>query len=100
MADSTPDPDRARAARKIADIAPGELKRTFGEKLTFCGGLSTQDLLVRATADEVGREVQEVGDVQAAAVPVVVRGVEIEARRRRRGVDIGERQREGVGPLR
>jgi uroporphyrinogen decarboxylase len=34
-----------------------ELKRRFGEELTFCGGLGTQELLVSANPDEVRREV-------------------------------------------
>jgi uroporphyrinogen decarboxylase len=34
------------------------LKREFGAQLTFCGGLSTQGLLVSATPDEVRREVR------------------------------------------
>jgi uroporphyrinogen decarboxylase len=32
---------------------PAELKREFGSDLTFMGGVDTQDLLPRATADEV-----------------------------------------------
>lgn len=38
------------------DIA--ELKEQFGATLTFCGGLGTQDLLVRAAPAEVRAEVQ------------------------------------------
>ena len=34
------------------------LKKEFGKHLTFCGGVSTQDLLVSATPDQVRREVQ------------------------------------------
>ncbi len=34
-----------------------ELKRTFGDRLTFCGGLGTQNVLVSATPDEVRDEV-------------------------------------------
>jgi uroporphyrinogen decarboxylase len=34
------------------------LKRDFGRRLTFCGGVRTQDLLVRATPDEIRREVR------------------------------------------
>jgi uroporphyrinogen decarboxylase len=34
-----------------------ELKRTFGRRLTFCGGLGTQSLLARARPEQVGREV-------------------------------------------
>jgi len=43
-----------------------ELKRTFGRHLTFCGGLGTQDLLVRGTPAEIRAEVrrlqQEMGE--------------------------------------
>lgn len=35
-----------------------ELKRTFGERLSFCGGLGTQDLLPGATPQQVGRQVR------------------------------------------
>jgi uroporphyrinogen decarboxylase len=35
-----------------------ELKREFGRHLTFCGGLGTQGLLVRATAQEIRDEVR------------------------------------------
>ncbi len=34
------------------------LKKQFGEHLTFCGGISTQDLLVSGTPDQVRSEVQ------------------------------------------
>lgn len=34
------------------------LKKEFGKHLTFCGGISTQDLLVSGTPDQVRREVQ------------------------------------------
>lgn len=34
-----------------------DLKRAFGDKLTFCGGLGTQDLLPDATPQKVGEEV-------------------------------------------
>ncbi len=34
-----------------------ELKRKFGRDLTFCGGLGTQSLLVKASPEEVRREV-------------------------------------------
>jgi len=34
------------------------LKREFGRHLTFCGGISTQNLLVSGTPDHVRREVQ------------------------------------------
>jgi uroporphyrinogen decarboxylase len=35
-----------------------QLKREFGKLLTFCGGLGTQDTLVRATAEKIRREVR------------------------------------------
>ena len=34
------------------------LKKRFGKDLAFCGGVSTQDLLVSGTPDQVRREVQ------------------------------------------
>ena len=39
-----------------------ELKRTFGRDLTFCGGLGTQDLLVRATPARIRDEVHRLKD--------------------------------------
>lgn len=36
----------------------GELKREFGDRLSFCGGLGTQDLLARGTAQQVAAEVR------------------------------------------
>ncbi len=35
------------------------LKKEFGNRLTFCGGISTQGLLVRGTPDQVRAEVRE-----------------------------------------
>jgi len=35
-----------------------ELKSQFGDQLTFCGGLGTQDLLVNGSTDDVHNEVQ------------------------------------------
>jgi len=37
-------------------MEPGGLKRDFGERITFNGGVDTQELLPKATADEVKRE--------------------------------------------
>ncbi|MBN1675797.1 MAG: hypothetical protein JXR37_32435 [Kiritimatiellae bacterium] len=34
------------------------LKREFGDRLTFCGGVSTQDLLVSGTPDQIRAEVR------------------------------------------
>lgn len=39
------------------------LKREFGRHLTFCGGIRTQDLLVKARPDEVRREVRRLKEV-------------------------------------
>jgi len=39
-----------------------ELKAEFGDKLTLCGGLGTQDLLARATPHEVRQEVHRLKD--------------------------------------
>ena len=43
------------------DIAA--LKRDFGEKLTFCGGITTQTVLPFGTADEVRAEARRVRDL-------------------------------------
>ncbi|MFH1264174.1 MAG: uroporphyrinogen decarboxylase family protein [Planctomycetota bacterium] len=41
---------------------PIELKREFGDRLTFMGGVDTQDLLPNATADEVRRATRRLID--------------------------------------
>lgn len=43
-----------------------DLKRRFGSHLTFCGGLRTQDLLPRGTAQQVRDEVRRLKDVMRA----------------------------------
>jgi len=43
-----------------------ELKRRFGSHLTFCGGLGTQDLLPRGTAQQVREEVRRLKDAMGA----------------------------------
>ena len=43
-----------------------ELKRSFGSKLTFYGGISTQYTMVRGTPDDVRREVREVAQFMGA----------------------------------
>ena len=35
-----------------------ELKRQFGDRLTFCGGLGTQDVLVNGSPQEIRKEVR------------------------------------------
>jgi len=44
-------------------MEPEALKRDFGDRLTFDGGVDTQDLLPHATVDEVRRETQRLIDV-------------------------------------
>jgi uroporphyrinogen decarboxylase len=45
---------------------PRELKREFGEALAFMGGVDTQELLPRGTADEVYRTTRELIDVMTS----------------------------------
>jgi len=40
------------------DMDPGELKARFGDRLCFCGGIDTQQVLPRGTQEEVQEEVQ------------------------------------------
>lgn len=42
-----------------------ELKRQFGARLTFCGGVRTQDLLPRGTPQQIRDEVQRLKDLMA-----------------------------------
>jgi uroporphyrinogen decarboxylase len=46
---------------------PCELKKAFGQRLAFMGGLDTQELLPRGTADEVYRETRRLIEAMAAA---------------------------------
>jgi len=39
-------------------MEPGELKAQFGDRLSFCGGIDTQDVLPHGTQEEVQEEVQ------------------------------------------
>lgn len=36
-----------------------KLKKEFGNKLTFCGGISTQDLLINGTVEDIRKEIRE-----------------------------------------
>jgi len=40
------------------DMEPGELKAQFGDRLSFCGGIDTQQVLPHGTREEVQEEVQ------------------------------------------
>ena len=40
------------------DMEPGELKAQFGDRLSFCGGIDTQEVLPHGTREEVQEEVQ------------------------------------------
>jgi uroporphyrinogen decarboxylase len=40
------------------DMEPGELKAQFGDRLCFCGGIDTQQVLPHGTREEVQEEVQ------------------------------------------
>jgi len=44
-------------------MEPGALKRDFGDRITFDGGVDTQELLPHATVDEVRTETQRLIDV-------------------------------------
>ncbi|OQY31074.1 MAG: hypothetical protein B6I38_06365 [Anaerolineaceae bacterium 4572_5.1] len=43
---------------RAKDMEPEELKAEFGDKLSFCGGIDTQDTLPNGTQKEVQEEVQ------------------------------------------
>ena len=46
-----------------AGMEPNSLKEKFGEKVSFCGGVDTQDLLVNGSADDVQKKVGELRDI-------------------------------------
>ncbi len=57
-----------------------ELKREFGERLTFCGGLGTQDVLVSATPQEIGQEVSRLKQQMGAGGGYILEpGITIQA---------------------
>lgn len=49
------------SAGKMSDLV--ELKRRFGEKLTFCGAVDTHHILPQGTVDEVKAEVRRVTEI-------------------------------------
>jgi uroporphyrinogen decarboxylase len=44
-------------------MEPDELKKDFGEKVTFCGGVDAQFLLVNGNEDDVSRKVNELKQI-------------------------------------
>jgi uroporphyrinogen decarboxylase len=46
-----------------ADMEPEKLKGEFGDKLVFWGGIDEQNLLSKATVEEVKKEVRRVSDI-------------------------------------
>ncbi|MFA6432990.1 MAG: uroporphyrinogen decarboxylase family protein [Candidatus Paceibacterota bacterium] len=49
------------SAGKMADLP--ELKKRYGDKISFCGGIDTQRILPMASPAEVAAEVQRVGSI-------------------------------------
>ncbi|MHC4181597.1 MAG: uroporphyrinogen decarboxylase family protein, partial [Planctomycetota bacterium] len=57
-----------------------ELKREYGDKLTFCGGLGTQDLLARALPGQVREEVRRLKETMGRGGGYVLEpGITIQA---------------------
>lgn len=46
-----------------AGMEPRGLKEKFGDKVSFCGGVDTQDLLVNGSADDVAKKVRELREI-------------------------------------
>lgn len=46
-----------------AGMDPQSLKDRFGDKVSFCGGVDTQDLLVRASPEQVAGRVRELREI-------------------------------------
>jgi uroporphyrinogen decarboxylase len=49
------------SAGKMSDLP--ELKKRFGDKLTFCGAVDTHHILPQGTPDEVRAEVKRVAEI-------------------------------------
>lgn len=46
-----------------AGMEPRSLKEKFGDRVAFCGGVDTQDLLVNGSIEDVERKVRELRDI-------------------------------------
>ena len=46
-----------------AGMQPDNLKNLFGDKVSFCGGVDTQELLPNGTPDEVMAKVKELREI-------------------------------------
>lgn len=46
-----------------AGMEPRKLKEKFGDRVSFCGGVDTQDLLVNGSVNDVARKVRELRDI-------------------------------------
>lgn len=46
-----------------AGMEPNSLKEKFGEKVSFCGGVDTQELLVHGTPEEVREKVRQLREI-------------------------------------
>ena len=56
------------------------LKKKYGRHVTFCGGVSTQELLIKGTAEEVRREVQRLKRQMGAGGGYIIEpGITIQA---------------------
>ena len=68
----------APEVREAMDAA--ELKRSFGDRLTLCGGLGTQDLLVRRTPQAVRQAVRRLKrDLGAGGGYILEPGITLQA---------------------
>ena len=48
---------------KAANMEPWRLKENFGDKVSFCGGVDTQDLLPNGTPEDVKAKVKELREI-------------------------------------
>ena len=46
-----------------AGMEPRNLKEKFGDQVSFCGGVDTQDLLVHGSPDDVRAKVRELREI-------------------------------------
>ncbi len=46
-----------------AGMEPRALKRDFGDRISFCGGVDAQDLMVNGTPDQIRTKVKELRDI-------------------------------------
>ena len=59
---------------------PFEIKKKYGDDLTFCGGIGTQRLLPYGTTDEIRKQIRELKDIMGRGAGYIIEpGITIQA---------------------